>query len=230
MTLPALKSIPRAAGTALLLSAGLVLAGCGGLPTNRSLDSVNQPVVERTNYTLDVSTGAGGLSLPEQRRLAGWFEAMNLKYGDRIAIDDPLGSHATKAAVEALASRYGLLLSDRAPVTPGYLDAGTARIVITRSTAHVPGCPDWRGGSDFNPQNATSPNYGCATDSTPAAASSTRTGNLAALVADPEDLIRGKDHTGETVVMSSTKAISTYRQAPPSGAGGQLKEVGSKEN
>ena len=180
---------------------------------------MNQPVVERTNYTLDVSTGAGGLSLPEQRRLAGWFEAMNLKYGDRIAIDDPLGSHATKAAVEALASRYGLLLSDRAPVTPGYLDAGTARIVITRSTAHVPGCPDWRGGSDFNPHNATSHNYGCATNS-----------NLAAMVADPEDLIRGKDHTGETVVMSATKAISTYRQAPPSGAGGQLKEVGSKEN
>jgi pilus assembly protein CpaD len=59
------------------------------MATNRSLYSMNQPVVERTNYTFDVSTGAGGLTYAEQRRLAGWFEAMDLRYGDRIALVDP---------------------------------------------------------------------------------------------------------------------------------------------
>ena len=110
----------KALASALTLSLGLVLSGCvGGVPGNTSLESVHQPVVQRTNYTLDLTTGPGGLSLPEQRRLSGWFEAMDLRYGDRIAIDDPLSSGATRSAVEAVASRFSPLVGDEAPVTPG---------------------------------------------------------------------------------------------------------------
>ena len=202
----------------LIGSLALALGACGGMASNQSLYSNNQPVVERQNYTLDVATGAGGLSYSEQRRLAGWFEAMDLKYGDRISIDDPLSSTATRAAVEALASRYGLMLADEAPATPGYVDAGNARIVITRAVATMPTCPNWSARSDANLRNATSSNYGCATN-----------GNLAAMVADPEHLIHGADSTGETVVMSSSKAIETYREQQPTGAGG-LAQTGSKAN
>lgn len=42
---------------ALALSLGLALAGCGGMATNRTLESVHQPVVEKTNYVLDLTTG-----------------------------------------------------------------------------------------------------------------------------------------------------------------------------
>ncbi len=211
------KSAPKTAGAVLVLSVGLALSGCGGMPTNRSLNSVNQPVVERTNYTLDISTGAGGLSYPEQSRLDGWFTAMNLRYGDRISIDDPMKSSATLAAIEALASRHGLTVSDEAPVTPGYVEAGTTRVIITRSTASVPGCPNWSSNSDTNLGNATSSNYGCAINS-----------NLAAMVADPEHLIKGAESTGNTVVMSSSKAIQTYRGKELTGAGG-LKKTSTKE-
>lgn len=207
----------RAAPAAIALSLGLMLAGCGGMPTNRSLESVHQAIVERTNYTLDVTTGPGGLSIPEQRRLAGWFEAMDLRYGDRISIDDPLGSGATRAAVEAVVARHGLLVGDEAPVTAGVLNAGTARIVLTRSSASVPGCPDWSAKSDSNLLNATSSNYGCASNA-----------NLAAMVADPEHLIHGAKSTGQTVLMRSNKAIETYRDAAPTGEKG-LKEVSSGE-
>lgn len=193
--------VRKLAGTAIALSLGLVLAGCGGMPDNRSLNSVHQPVVERSNYTFDVTTGSDGLSYPEQRRLAGWFEAMGLGYGDRISIDDPLASPATRATVEALASRYGLMVSNEAPLTPGHVAAGSARIVITRTTASVPGCPDWSANSDTNLQNATSSNYGCATNS-----------NLAAMVADPEHLVKGAAGMSDTLVMSSTKAIGAYRE------------------
>lgn len=210
-------SMPRAAGTAIALSIGLALAGCGGMPTNRSLYSVNQPVVERQNYTFDVTTGSGGLSYPEQRRLAGWFEAMDLKYGDRISIDDPLESSSTRAAVEALASRYGLLLSEVAPTTSGYVDAGTARIVITRSKATMPDCPNWAAKSDVNLANATSTNYGCAVN-----------GNLAAMIANPEDLVEGAEGGSYTTVMSSSKAIKSYRDLKSSA--GAVTEVGSKGN
>lgn len=212
MTSP-FRSAPRLAGAALALSLGLTLAGCGGLATNGSLDSIHQPVVEHVNYTLDVTTGPGGLSYPEQRRLAGWLDTMDLRYGDRISIDDPLASEDTRAAVEALAARYGILMSADAPTTPGNISAGTARIVITRAKASVPGCPDWSAHNDFNPNNATSSNYGCAVNS-----------NLAAMVADPEHLLKGANGGSDTVVMSASKAISSYRGQKPTG------EAGLKQN
>lgn len=197
----------RVGGVVIAVAAALTLSGCGGMPTNRSLYSTNQPVVERTNLTFDVATGAGGLSYGEQRRLAGWFEAMDLRYGDRVSIDDPLQSASTRAAVEVLASRYGILLSETAPTTPGYVNAGTARVVLTRSTASVPNCPNWSAKSDVNLNNATSTNYGCATN-----------GNLAAMISNPEDLVKGADTLGNTVVMSASKAIKTYREKAPTGA------------
>lgn len=220
MTKTMLRTAPRLVGSACALSLGLLLSACGGIPTNGSLESIHQPVVERTSFTLDVTTGPGGLSPAEQRRVSGWFDAMDLRYGDRIYVDDPLSSTDTRSAVEALAGRHGLLVSDDAPVTAGYVNAGTARIVVTRSKAIVPGCPDWSARSDANPLNATSSNYGCAVNS-----------NLATMVADPEHLLKGAETRGNTVVLSSNKAIDAYRDAAQSGqGGGAVKASSSKGN
>jgi pilus assembly protein CpaD len=212
-------SIRPAGAAALALSMVVSLGGCAGLTAqnNNTLESIHQPVVERTNYTLDVATGSGGISLPEQRRLAGWFYAMDVRYGDRFAIDDPLASGATRGAVEAIASRYGILLSDGAPVTAGYVNPGTARIIVTRSTASVPGCSDWSKNTELALMNETSTNFGCAVN-----------GNLAAMVANPEDLVRGARTTGDTAVMSSNKAIEAYRSAPPTGGGNTVKNTSTK--
>ena len=213
------KSTIRSAGTAMFaLSLTLALGACGGLTAknNNTIESVHQPVVERTNFTLDLAADRGGLPVAEQRRLADWFEALELRYGDRIAIDDPLASGATRAAVEAVASRFGILVSDGAPVTPGYVNPGTARVVVSRSLASVPSCPVWQN-SEYSLKNNTSSNYGCAVN-----------GNLAAMVANPEDLVRGTNTRGQTTVMSSNKAIDAYRQAPPTGGGTTIKESSTK--
>lgn len=213
------KPTIRSAGAAMLaFTLTLSLGGCGALTAknNNMIESVHQPVVERTNFTLDLATDRGGLPLPEQRRLADWFEALELRYGDRIAIDDPLASGATRSAVEAVASRFGILVSDGAPVTPGYVNPGTARVVVSRSLASVPGCPVWQN-SEYSLKNNTSSNYGCAVN-----------GNLAAMVANPEDLVRGATARGETVMMSSNKAIDAYRQAAPTGGGTTIKETATK--
>jgi pilus assembly protein CpaD len=202
-------TIKRHIAGALALTLGLSAAACSGPAwDNASLNSVRQPVVERTTYTLDVASGYDGLSIPEQQRLAGWFEAMGLRYGDRVSVEDPTASGATKTAIAAIAARHGILLADGAPVTEGYVQPGTARVVITRSSASVPNCPNWDRKSDSNFANATAPGYGCAVNS-----------NMAAMVANPEDLISGQAGTGETVIMSSTKAIETYREKAPTGAG-----------
>ncbi|GGD88286.1 hypothetical protein GCM10011515_04910 [Tsuneonella deserti] len=203
---------------ALALALGVTVSACGNAPgamDNRSLYSVKQPVVERTSYTLDVATGYEGLPIAEQQRLSAWFDTMKLRYGDRVSIDDPMSNGATREAVSRIAARHGLLLADGAPVTEGFLQPGSARVVITRTTASVPGCPDWGKRSDMNYANATSPGYGCAVN-----------GNLAAMVANPEDLLNGQAGSGETVIMSSNKAIETYREKPNTGAG-ELKSTGA---
>ncbi|MGN6500770.1 MAG: CpaD family pilus assembly protein [Tsuneonella sp.] len=205
--------INRKVAGAIALSLSVALVSCGGMATNRSLYSTKQAVVDRTSYVFDVQSNAGGLPISEKQRLASWFDAMDLRYGDRVSLDDPMMSAATRADVAAIAGRHGLLVSDGAPVTQGYVQPGQTRVVITRSNAAVPGCPDWSAKSDMNFNNGVSPGYGCAVN-----------GNMAAMVANPEDLLHGQEGSGETVVMSSTKAIETYRKTAPTGAGG-LKET-----
>jgi len=199
---------------AVIVALGVSISGCAGSSlsdVNPSLNSVHQPVIERSNFALDVDTNRSGLSINEQQRLNGWFETMDLRYGDRITVEDPSSNPAVADKVNELAGRYGLLVDGIAPATPGALAPGQARVVITRSTASVPGCPDWAGQNDSNFKNETSSNYGCGVNS-----------NLAAMVANPEDLLEGQSGTGETVILTGTKAIETFREAPPTGAGGLL--------
>jgi len=200
--------------TIAALALPLALGACATAedgPENNTLYSVRQPVVERANYTLDLVAGAGGLTVPEQVRLADWFEAMDIGYGDRIAIDDPVNSPAVREDVAAIASRHSLLLTNGAPVTEGYIDTGRVRVVVTRSSAHVPGCPDWSDQIKTSLGNSTSDGYGCAINS-----------NLAAMIADPEHLLEGAHGTGETLITTSTRAITAYREGTvtaPTGGG-----------
>jgi len=196
----------RLAGAAAL---GLLLAGCAGLPDNRTVDNIHQPVVEHTNYTFDLVTlPEGGIDPVQAHRLNAWFAALGLKYGDHVALDDPSAGPATHAGVETIAARFGLILEPIAPVTEGAVPAGSVRVVVSRAVASVPGCPDWSTRSDLNPNNATSRNYGCATSS-----------NMAAMVANKEDLIHGQSGVGDTVVATNTKAIDSFRAKQPTGAG-----------
>lgn len=205
----------RAYHAAIAAATVLTLPGCANMASNRSLESVHQPVVSRSNYTLDLSAQGGSLPAQEQRRLAEWFQAMDLGYGDRVSLDDPSGRNVVvKSVIEAAASRHGLLVSDVAPVTNGEIAPGTVRVVVTRSMAEVPGCPDWKSKLEMNYRNATSSNYGCAVNS-----------NVAAMVANKEDLVRGEPGAATAPTQRSNTVIKTYREAPPTGAQG-LKQSG----
>ena len=217
--MPSLNIVRRASKLSrAALAFGLVaaLSGCGGMSTWRGYDSVHQPVVERTQSSIDLATGSGGLSRGEKERLSGWFEAMNLRYGDRIAVDDPLANGATRVAIEEAAAKYGLLLGSDVPVTKGYVNAGTTRVIVTRTTASVPHCPDWSSNNETNLLNAVHTNYGCSVNS-----------NLAAMVANPEDLLHGARGPVLSTVPTQVKAIGAYQDKPPSGSQG-LKTTSSK--
>ena len=193
----------------LLAAFGAALGATGAAAqtaSNRSLDSLNQPVVERTDFVLDLVSGGAGLSPQERARLDSWFRSLGVGYGDRVFVEDGSGMSGRRDDVARVAADYGLLLSDGAPVTAGSPGGDTVRVIVSRSTAYVPGCPNWQRSSGAG---ATSPNYGCAVNS-----------NLAAMIADPSDLVLGQTGSGTGDAATASKAIRVYREAKPTGVDG----------
>lgn len=205
------RFIKFAAVSAIALAA----AGCSTQPrgpltptTNFSVYSLHQPVVEHTNYVFDVNGGAGGVSGAELDRLAAWFQSIDIRYGDHVTIDQPRGHESSRARqdVARVAGAFGLLISaDGAPVTPGDVPPGVIRVVASRASAHVDGCPQWTDPSVESPIRTAS-NYGCSINS-----------NLAAMIANPDDLVHGQEGTSRDSAAVAGRAIRVYRDRVPSG-------------
>ena len=195
---------------------GLTVAGCAtGQPqalnarSNYSVYSVHQPVVEHNNYVIDLRVDGDRVSEAEMNRLAAWFDSIGARYGDRITVDEPRGyqSAAARNDVGRVVNDFGLMLSEQAaPVTEGEIAPGTIRIVASRASATVEGCPSYTNQGIDSPVRTDS-NYGCATNS-----------NLAAMVADPDDLVRGRDSAGRDTSVVAGRAIRVYRERVPTGS------------
>lgn len=74
--------------------------------------------------------------------------------------------------------------------------------VVRDGVASVPGCPDWSDARN-NAGEATAANFGCATAS-----------NLAAMLADPLDLVRGRTDPG-TDANYANRAVKAWRETAP---------------
>lgn len=191
----------------LTLAAAIPLAGCGEY---RGLETVHQPVVAQTDYTLDLLAGPYGLGTGEAQRLRGWLDVVAPAPGASIAIDDPAASAGARADIVAVAAERGLRLASRT-VSQGAAPApGTLRVFVTRSTASVPSCATPAPSATLvNFDAHTSGSFGCAIN-----------GTFAAMVADPNDLVRGKSDDGATTAITVAKSIGAWRKAAPTGAGG----------
>lgn len=212
MMLQSRKTFLRPGAIALLT---LPLAACVTGTANRGVDSVHQPVVGYAAYSFDVQTGGGRLSPAEAARLDDWFASIKLAYGDRVAIVTGTDDY-TPALGEDIANavaRHGLLLAQDSSAAAGAAPAGSVRLVVRRTTASVPGCPDWSRKQETDLGLAASSSFGCGVN-----------GNLAAMVADPEDLVRGQSSESELRTATSNRAISTYRDKAPTGSG-ELKQM-----
>ena len=200
------------------LVAGFAATPAAAAPVDRpakGLASVNVPVVTRADYALDLAAPDGMLAGSEAARLDGWFRSMQLGYGDRVYVDSQLG-YVARDDVARIAGQYGMLVSLGAPMTAGPVPQGMVRVVVTRTSASVPGCPNWSKASTPNFDNASMSNYGCATNS-----------NMAAMIANPEDLVFGREGSGVGDTSTSSKAVDQYRKAVPTGQQG-LKDISTK--
>ena len=192
------------------LVAAAALAGCQHVPydePSRGVAATNVPVVARSDYVIDLAAYDGALAPGEAERLDSWFRSLGLGYGDSIYVEGY--AEIARSQVATIAGRYGLMLSEGAPVTPSAIPQGAVRVVVTRTRASVPGCPNWSGVSQPNYQNKTMSNFGCAVNS-----------NLAAMVANPEDLVHGREGSPVVDAMTSAKAVASYRSTAPTGTRG----------
>lgn len=200
----------------LLASAVAACATPGGGPADRGLSSVNEPVMSRATFAIDLAAPGGILPPQELARLDAWFRGLALGYGDSIFVDGAFSDPA-RTQVAEVAGRYGLMVLPAAPVTAGVVPQGTVRVVVSRSRAEVPGCPNWGVPSQPNMQNRTMSNFGCAVNS-----------NLAAMVANPEDLFHGREGSGVGDAATAARAVQSYRQSEPTGKQG-LQDISTKK-
>jgi pilus assembly protein CpaD len=203
----------------LLLLATAAIAGCSYKPhdlADRGVEPVNVPVVARADYVFDAAAPGGSLAPSEKARLDAWFRGLGLGYGDSIFVDAPFAD-AARYDVAQVAGNYGMMLDAGAPVTTGPVAPGVVRVVVSRTRAEVPGCPNWRVPAQPNYNNRMMSNFACAVNS-----------NFAAMVANPEDLVHGREGTGVGDTTTGTKAVRFYRSAPPTGTKG-LQDVNTQK-
>src|SRR3546814_13004221 len=76
------------------------------------------PIVASNQLSHDVAANVSGIDPAGARALDDWFASINLGYGDRVTVDDPVsyGAAERRAAVAQAVGRYGLLLDGTAPV------------------------------------------------------------------------------------------------------------------
>ena len=202
-----------------LLALATALAACGpNSETNplNGVSAVNVPVVSRADYAFDVAAPDGTLAAGEDARLDAWFRSLQLGYGDTIYLDGAYAEGA-RGDVARVAGQYGLLVSGGAPVTPGAIAPGSVRVVVSRTRASVPNCPNWSVKSQPNFDNASMSNFGCGVNS-----------NLAAMIANPQDLVSGREGSGVGDSLTATKAVQSYRTTPPTGTKG-LQDISTKK-
>lgn len=205
----------RRASTIATLLVAVSVAGCASGPSgpvtavnNPSLYSVHQPVVEQNHFVLELDASGDTLGADERARLAGWFDTIELRYGDRLYVEEPRDypSPRARAGVAGLVAEYGMMLQDGVgPVVVGTAGPGRIRVIASRATASVPGCPNWSE-EQILPTVRTSSNYGCATNS-----------NLAAMVADPNDLVLGEQGNGRSAAQTAGRAVRVYRERAMTG-------------
>ena len=203
----------------LVIASVSLLAACNSMHDmpDQGVASVNVPVVATATFTFDAAAPGGSLAPGEAERLNGFFQSLDVGYGDSIYVDGAPADRA-RAQVAEVAGRYGLLIQAGSPITAGYTQPDTVRVVVNRRRASLPNCPNWSVPSQPNFDNRSMSNFGCGVNS-----------NLAAMVADPVDLIHGREGDAVIDAATSTKAIEMYRKTAPTGAK-KLENVNTKGN
>lgn len=164
----------------------------------------NQVLFLHQTYDVRFDPGKDKLSPAEQKRLADYIANEDISLYDEITVASGNGdANAAGLAARRAASVATYLRSFHLKSAPDSVIAAPAdqvTISIARYVVVTPQCPDWRKPSEDDPSNTPSSNLGCATET-----------NLGLMVADPRDLVVGKD-LAPSDADHSDYAVQRYRQ------------------
>lgn len=190
------KLIGMHAAKGIAAALALGLAGCGfnGVEQAQYGVGYTHPIsVEADVATLnvDVVPGQPGLSQMDRNAIADFAAGYRQRGHGPLTISTPSGSPNAGAAAVALSDVRDALAEqgiggDALSYTP-YRASGadtSAPLILSfkRYVAKPTACGDWSQSYSVDPSNGMLPNHGCATQN-----------NLAALIADPADLIGPRD-------------------------------------
>jgi len=183
----------------------LALAGCKQNTGNPSVNIQYAPRISTEEILYDIGFNANNnMSLLQMKAHEAFLRSLGLRYGDRIFIDDPEpnGAKERRQYITSLVAKFGLIPENEALVTKGFIAPNAIRIVVRRARASVNNCPSWNDSTSNNNGMNMMNNTGCATAS-----------NVAAMVADPNDLTEGRPYTG-SAAQNIVKAVKAAHDTP----------------
>jgi pilus assembly protein CpaD len=202
----------------LTFLAGLILvAGCN--PSDPTPVGWTDPVMPKENkvelVTLDhdvhFAKGTKTVAVNEATGLADFLRDSAIGDGDTATVDNPRGASslatARRAAVVAELKRNHV---NAVQASAAAAPSDSVRIHVSHAVVIAPRCPDWSKPEADNPANSPSSNYGCATEA-----------NLAQMVANPADLVRGRQ-TGPANGAVLARGVELYQ------SGGLAKSLSGK--
>ncbi len=205
MTFPSKKHIHGAKLVLATSMCALAIAGCKHIdpgtrvagwtlidPQQRHPILVSQ---EPTTLNVHIARGSSGLT-PRQRSellsFAGHYASAG-RANSRLIISVPSGSPNEVAAMNAVQQMRSLLTREGYTESDMVVDAYHSdndpqppiRVSYLQYVAQAPECGNWSQNLAYSPKNLPHPNMGCATQA-----------NLAAMVANPADLLGPRATTG----------------------------------
>ncbi len=179
---------------------GTTAGGCWKSPRYKapftlSNASERHPIaVKHGEVALDLAVypGSAGLNASQKGQVYGFLRDYKSQSSDRLLIRAPSGGANETAAMRAYDDvrkelRSAGVRSAAVTLEPYFANGDPSaplRLSYLQFVAEPPDCPDWSENLARDPQNMPWPNRGCATQR-----------NLAAMVANPEDLLHPRGET-----------------------------------
>jgi pilus assembly protein CpaD len=166
------------------------------------IEAKEAPVAHAVNF----APGATALTETEAGALAAFLATEEVSPGERIMIQAPSGGAAETqrlaqrtAAIRSELENQGVATVVSPPAAPGTLGADQIRVIATRPTIVDPDCPGYNQPIEFDRFSRPNVRMGCSTEM-----------NLGLMVADPNDLVRGRP-LDPADAERSTLAVQKYR-------------------
>jgi pilus assembly protein CpaD len=203
----------------LCIGLGLILGGCTPSILERTeTESPKQLHVDyvRLRHVAAFMPGRPELAGGEAQKLATFLDSAAVGPQDHVYLESGSDDRLSTARVGRMVKEMDRKGIGAQTLPPGSVPADSMLVVVERYVVTPPNCPDWSGAPVGDHSNQPSSNFGCATAT-----------NLGLMVADPRDLVVGRD-LGPEQGNAGLYAIERYRAgnskplAPSSSAGAYL--------